>query len=215
MSYRRTESVITRLEDNRTRILRAARELVAEGGWRMAHVATIAQMAGLATGTVYRYFPSKADLYTQVLSQVSSRERDIVASIVDSEGPAPDRLKGAVQVFASRALRGRRLAYALIGEPCDPEIDQARLVWRTALSNEFVRLIDGGQRAGAFRKCDPRIAGACVVGAFMEALLGPLAPEAVGDTEAAERLIAEISENCLALIAAEPEPRQPRLRRIE
>ncbi len=213
MIYRRTDAVLTRLEDNRTRILQAARELVAEGGWQIAHVATVAQKAGLATGTVYRYFPSKAELFAEVLSEVSSRERDVVAAIADGEGAAPAKLKGAVEAFAARALRGRRLAYALIGEPCDPEIDKARLVWRAALSEEFVRMIEGGQKDGAFRRCDPRTAAACVVGAFMEALVGPLAPEAAADGQAAQDLIDEISTTCLAMILAGPEKPLRPLRR--
>ena len=99
----------------------------------------------------------------------------MVAAIVDGDGTPAARLKGAVRAFAHRALQGGRLAYALIAEPCDPEIDAARLVWRAALGEEFVRLIRAGQDRGAFRPCDPRIAASCVVGAFMEALVGPLA----------------------------------------
>jgi AcrR family transcriptional regulator len=215
MSYRRTEAVISRLEDNRSRILRAARRLVAEGGWQSAHIATVAQNAGLATGTVYRYFPSKAELYAEVLAQVSRRERDVIAAIVDGDSSAAARLKGAVAAFAARALRSRRLAYALIGEPCDPEIDKARLHWRAALSEEFVRLIEDGQREGVFRSCDARIAGACVAGVLMEALVGPLAPEAVDGSQAGEQLIEEISENCAAMLNAPPTcSGRSRLRRI-
>ena len=103
----------------------------------------------------------------------------MLAAIVDGDGTPAARLRGAVQAFGKRALKGRRLAHAMIVEPCEPEIDQARLVWRAALCEEFVRLIRIGQEEGAFRDCDPRIAAACVVGAFMEALVGPLAPEGV------------------------------------
>ena len=201
MAYRRTPSVVTRLEDNRARILAAARGLVAEGGWRHAHVATVAEKAGVATGTVYRYFPSKAELFAEVLAIVSSRERDVLAAIVDGDGTPAARLRGAVQAFGKRALKGRRLAHAMIVEPCEPEIDQARLVWRAALGEEFVRLIRIGQEEGAFRDCDPRIAAACVVGAFMEALVGPLAPEAFADAEEAQHLIDEIADACLAIVA--------------
>ena len=42
------------------------------------------------------------------------RERDVLAAIVDGDGTPAARLKGAVQAFSSRALRGRRLAYAMI-----------------------------------------------------------------------------------------------------
>jgi AcrR family transcriptional regulator len=201
MVYRRTPAVVTRLEDNRSRILAAARDLVAEGGWQHAHVASVARKAGVATGTVYRYFPSKAELFAEVLANVSRRERDVVAAIVDGEGTPSVRLRGAVEAFAKRALQGRRLAYALIAEPCEPEIDRARLVWRGALCEEFVRLIEIGQQQGAFRACDARIVGTCVVGAFMEALVGPLAPEDLGDDAVAQALIREISDTCLAIVA--------------
>jgi AcrR family transcriptional regulator len=210
MSYRRTEATQARLDDNRTRILMAARKIVAEVGWRPANVAAVAQVAGLATGTVYRYFSSKAELFAEVLSDVSRRERDIVAAIVDGEGAADARLTDAVEVFASRALQGRRLAYALIGEPCDPEIDKARLVWRAALSEEFVRLIEAGQKDGSFRRCNARIAGACVAGALMEALAGPLAPERIDGPQEVKSLASEIAEACLAMVASNPgkPPRQ-------
>ncbi len=201
MVYRRTPSVVTRLEDNRARILAAARDLVAEGGWRHAHVATVAENAGVATGTVYRYFPSKAELFAEVLAIVSSRERDVIAAIVDGDGTPATRLRGAVQAFSKRALKGRRLAHAMIVEPCEPEIDEARLEWRAALGEEFVRLIQMGQQQGAFRDCDPRVAAACVVGAFMEALVGPLAPEGFADADVAQRLIDEIADGCLAIVA--------------
>lgn len=213
MAYHRTAATISRLEDNRARILAAARDLVAEGGWRHAHVATVAQNAGVATGTVYRYFPSKAELFAEVLANVSRRERDIVAAIVDGAGTRSERLKGAVAAFATRALKGRRLAYAMIAEPCEPEIDSARLHWRAALGEAFVRLIAAGQKQGEFRRGDPRIAAACVVGAFMEALVGPLTPDISGD-KAAQRLVGEIAENCLAIVIPSPVRQNSKFGRI-
>ena len=201
MVYRRTAAVVVRLEDNRARILDAARTLVAEGGWRQAQVAAVAARAGLATGTVYRYFPSKADLFAEVLANVSRRERDVVSAIVDGGGPPAARLKDAVKTFTTRALRGHRLAYAMIAEPCEPELDKARLEWRAHLGEEFVRLIEMGQAQGVFRICDARIAAACVVGAFMEALVGPLTPDAFADADAAHRLLDEIAEGCLAIVS--------------
>jgi AcrR family transcriptional regulator len=204
MVYRRTPAVVVRLEDNRARILKASRDLVAEDGWRHAQVAAVAAKAGLATGTVYRYFPSKAELFAEVLADVSRRERDVVTAIVDSEGSPAARLKDAVKAFTTRALRGHRLAYAMIAEPCEPEIDKARLVWRANLGEEFVRLIEMGQAQGVFRACDSRVAAACVVGAFMEALVGPLTPDAFADAEEARRLLDEIAEGCLAIVASGP-----------
>jgi AcrR family transcriptional regulator len=200
MAYRHTPTVAVRLEGNRVRIRTAARDLVAEGGWRQAHVSAVALKAGVATGSVYRYFPSKAELFVDVLSTVSRRERDVIAAVVDGPGTPAERLAAAVETFARRAVRGRRLAYALIAEPCDPEIDRARLHWRKTLSEEFVRLIADGQASGEFRPCNTRTAAACVVGAFMEALIGPLAPEDLQDAHAADMLIHDISTACVAMI---------------
>ena len=117
MVYRQTPAVEARLQDNRGRILAAARALVAEGGWQETQVASVAAAAGIATGTVYRYFPSKAELFAEVLSAVSQREVDVLADIARSGGAALGRLHSAVATFVRRAMRNPRLAYALIAEP--------------------------------------------------------------------------------------------------
>src|SRR3569832_2932340 len=96
MAYRQTVAVETRLQDNRSRILASARHLVSEGGWREAQVASVAAAAGMATGTVYRYFPSKAELFAEVLGAVSQREVDVMTDIARSDGTAQSRLHSAV-----------------------------------------------------------------------------------------------------------------------
>lgn len=169
------------------RILEAARRAVAENGWREAQIALIAHQAGVATGSIYRHFASKADLYAQVLALVSQREIDVVAAIIDSGGTATQRLVDAIFAFTWRAMRARRLAYALIAEPCEPEIDRARLHYRAMLADQIRRLIDEGIAAGEFVKLDARLAASCVTGAFMEALVGPLAEDDAPGPDARER----------------------------
>ena len=44
----------------RARLVRAAAEVIQEGGWGSASVGAIAKRAGVAAGTLYRHFPSKA-----------------------------------------------------------------------------------------------------------------------------------------------------------
>src|SRR5436190_428533 len=126
---------LNQLVETKARILDAARDAVALSGWKDAQIALIAARAGVATGSVYRYFDSKADLYAQVLGLVSEREVAVVAAIVEAEGSASQCLVDAIYTFSIRAMRGRRLAYALIAEPCEPEIDAARLKYRAALAD--------------------------------------------------------------------------------
>lgn len=212
MAYRRTPSVELRLADNRNRILAAARAMVGEGGWSEAQVSHVAAAAGLATGTVYRYFPSKAHLCVEVLSAVSQREVDVLQAIADGPGTAMERLRGGVTAFVIRAMRNRRLAYALIAEPCEPEIDQARLTYRHAISEQIVRIVRAGQEAGDFRaNVDPNTAATVIVGGFMEGLIGPLSPLSADfgtalahDASAVGELAGDIADICCAAIAAAP-----------
>ena len=177
MAYRQTPAVEARLQDSRSRILEAARALVSEGGWQEAQVASVAAAAGIATGTVYRYFPSKAELFAEVLSLVSQREVDVLTEISQADGSSMLRLHAAVTTFVKRAMRNPRLAYALIAEPCDKEIDAARLVYRAAISQVIHSIVSMGQAAEEMR-CDvqPDIAATVIVGGFMEGLIGPLSP---------------------------------------
>jgi AcrR family transcriptional regulator len=190
----------------RERILRAARELVAENGWQDAQIALIAHRADVATGSVYRHFDSKAHLYAQVLAMVSEREVAVIRAIVESEGPASQRLVDAVFMFSLRAMRGRRLAYALIAEPCEAEIDVARLRYRAQLADVIAKVIREGVKSGEFVDVDPAIAASCVTGAFMEALVGPLAPEAAPDSAAARRVAQSIAALAARMVFRQSAP---------
>ncbi|MDB5856564.1 MAG: TetR family transcriptional regulator [Ramlibacter sp.] len=209
MAYRRTDSVEARLADNRNRILDAARALVSEGGWPEVQVSHVAAAAGLATGTVYRYFPSKAHLCVEVLSAVSQREVDVLDAIANGSGKPAQRLHAAVTAFVERAMRNRRLAYALIAEPCDPEIDQARLTYRHAISEQIVRIVRAGQESGDFRPdVAANTAATVIVGGFMEGLIGPLSPlnadfgaGAAKAAAAIHALAGDIADICCAAVA--------------
>ena len=58
----------------RGRLVRAAAEVIQKGGWGSASVGAIARRAGVAAGTLYRHFPSKAELFLEVFRTVSERE---------------------------------------------------------------------------------------------------------------------------------------------
>jgi AcrR family transcriptional regulator len=75
MAYRSTERTEARRAETRARITSAALALVAEGGYVAAQVAPVAERAGVAVGTVYRYFPSKDHL---VLALVLREEEKFI-----------------------------------------------------------------------------------------------------------------------------------------
>ena len=61
-------------DPTRERLLRAAQELIEEGGYGAASVAAIAERAGVAAGTLYRHFASKEELFVEVFRSVCDRE---------------------------------------------------------------------------------------------------------------------------------------------
>jgi len=54
--------------ESRRRILEAARDVFFRDGFMSANLDEMAEKAGVAKGTLYRYFESKADLYVAVLT---------------------------------------------------------------------------------------------------------------------------------------------------
>jgi AcrR family transcriptional regulator len=176
MAYRPTERTEARRIETRERIVAAATALVARGGYRAASVSAVAQRAGVATGSVYRHFPSKADLFAEVFRRASQREVHAVRAAAAGAGDSVERLAVTIETFARRALKGRRLAWALLAEPVDPAVEAERLRFREAYRDAFAELLASGIAAGELPAQRVEVAGAALVGAIGEALVGPLSP---------------------------------------
>ena len=190
-----------RLAGARERILLATRRLVAAGGYRNAPVTAVAAEAGVSTGLIYRHFPSKAELFVEVLTDAVEHELRIFEAIAAEPLPAPERLRRAITAFVRRALAGPGLAYAFIAEPVDPEVEAERIRCRRLFGDVFRRIVADGVEAGSFPAQDTDVAAACIVGAFTEALVGPTAPsrDAHGDQTA---LVESICGFCLRAAGA-------------
>jgi AcrR family transcriptional regulator len=180
MPYRRTENVARRLAARHAAIVEAARQAASEGGMAAVQIAPVAERAGIAAGTVYRYFPGKSDLVGALLAEISERE---VAALRRAAGSAPgplSALSAAIMTFAARAFRHRRLAFAAIAEPVDPELNAARLAIRQALAGEFKSLIAASAAGKHLPEQDASLAAAALLGLLVEGVIGPLAPDATG-----------------------------------
>ncbi|HEU5471644.1 MAG TPA: TetR/AcrR family transcriptional regulator [Actinophytocola sp.] len=175
MAYRRTAAVQARLDASRGAILRAAITLLTEHGYAGCSVAAVAAGAGVATGTVYRHFPSKAELVTEVFREAAGREVAAVAAALRRPGPVAGRITALVETFAGRAFKAPRLAYALLAEPVDPAVDAERLVFRRAYRDLVAGVVAEGVAAGTLPPQNPDVTAAALVGAIAEALVGPLA----------------------------------------
>ncbi|RSN33155.1 TetR family transcriptional regulator [Amycolatopsis sp. WAC 01416] len=181
MPYRRTPKTQARLDSQRGEILVAAIALLAETGYAGCSMAAVAARAGVGTGSVYRQFPSKADLVVEVFREVVSREVDAVEAAA-SEGDVRERVVAVIETFAGRALKAPRLAYALLAEPVDAVVEAERLVFRRAFREVIARNIADGVQKGLLPPQDAEATAAALVGAGAEMLVGPLAGESGPDT---------------------------------
>ncbi|MBO0806472.1 MAG: TetR family transcriptional regulator [Nocardiopsaceae bacterium] len=98
----------------RKRIVQAAAALASRGGVEAMQMRTVAERAGVALGTLYRYFPSKMDLVVAVVAD----ELDLFETSVERRPPKarrPARRAVDVLIRATRTLmREPELADALI-----------------------------------------------------------------------------------------------------
>jgi AcrR family transcriptional regulator len=189
MPYRRTENVVRRLAEREQAIVDAARSAAQTGGLAAVQIAAVAQRAGIASGTVYRYFPSKSDLVSEVIGAVTERVLDAMREAA-SRAPGPlSALAAAIAAFATRALAERRLAWAAIAEPVDREIDTVRIDFRKALIAELQARMSIAIAHGHLPDQDVAIAAPGIVGALIETLVGPLAADLGGDKTKAREAV--------------------------
>ncbi|MEV4052853.1 TetR/AcrR family transcriptional regulator [Amycolatopsis sp. NPDC049688] len=181
MPYRRTPKVQERLDAQRETIVAAATRQLAEHGYSGCSVAAVAERAGVAVGSVYRHFPTKADLVVHVFRQVVTREVDAVRVASAAAGEPAERVLAAVETFAQRALKAPKQAYALLAEPVDALIDAERLEFRRAYTEVIAEHVAAGVRQGVLPPQDGRLTAAALVGAAAEVLIGPLTSGNAGD----------------------------------
>ncbi len=202
MPYRRTESVTRRLAARQAAIVAAAGESAREGGMAAVQIAPVATRAGIAAGTVYRYFPGKTDLVAALLAEISAREIAALRRAADVAPGPLSALSAMIMTFAVRALRDRRLTFAAIAEPVDAELDAERLKFRKALAGEFALRIAAASAGGHLPDQDLALAAAALLGLLIEGLVGPLAPDAANREREVVQSLALIALRALGVADA-------------
>lgn len=218
MAYRPTEKTKAHRAAQHDGLMNAATAIVGDAGFQGLTMSALAQQADIATGTVYKYFDSKAQLCAEVFKRATEKEVEHVraAALNDGQRPCRQRLIQAIQVFSERALRGDRLAYALIAEPVDPAVEAQRLIYRQAYASIYADLVREGVRKKEFPEQNVDITATALVGVIAETLIVPLGrragiealetekPLAQYSAEASEQLLTDIQQFCLRAVTGMP-----------
>jgi AcrR family transcriptional regulator len=129
----------------RQRIVEAAIELGTEGGYDAVHMRVVAERAGVALATVYRYFQSKDHLLSAAVSDFTSQLQNRLArSPAQGENPV-DQLVDVLR-RASRGLERRPLLAAAFTRALaapDPGVAAAALEVRAQIGSITAPILTG------------------------------------------------------------------------
>jgi AcrR family transcriptional regulator len=92
MPTRAASLAIPQENSTRSRILAAARKRFETFGYRRTGVTEIAREAGVAAGTLYRYFRGKEDIFLEAVREMTATWAERADRILGEPGSAVDRL---------------------------------------------------------------------------------------------------------------------------
>jgi len=188
-------------EDTRTRLLTAGIAVLASGGYASASVAAIAERAGVATGTLYRHFPSKADLFVELFRAIGDAELTAMQEAAAQAHTAAEELDAVIATFAGRAMSRPRLAWALVYEPLDGPVDAERVRCRRAYAKRLAQFVRERVHAGELPDQDPDTTAAALIGGIIEVLVSPLSAVAGGNADP-DAVIAALTAFCRRAVGA-------------
>lgn len=146
------------LSDCRSRLIQAATEVFIEEGYR-ASVERVAIRASVARQTLYNHFPSKADLFGEVIKQVTAA---LLVTLDAKADGLRERLLRFGIAFREKALSAEGLGFyrALVAETIRfPEL--AASFYRSGPAQTATRLrtvLNQAMTDGELRSCDPEFA---------------------------------------------------------
>ena len=161
-----TRTARTRLSagERELQILRAAIRVFARSNYRLAGTADIALEAGISEPAIYKYFPSKKDLFIRILKRIGEHTLEIWQQVVASEeGDSLSALRRMVRIFVEglRAWADEvKVQFQALAESDDPDIADQLRENNKAYVHFLAQLIDRGKSEGIVRTdVDPYAAG--------------------------------------------------------
>lgn len=148
-------------EQSRRRILDAAKMVFFRDGFVATNLDKVADLAGVAKGTLYRYFESKADLYLAVLAENGRAFTDKLSDSARVGSTAAECVRSMSRFYLEHWTAHPdyfRIFWAidnqdLIGEVPEKILAEVSRLWKESLAI-VSRVLDAGVAAGEFKQCD-------------------------------------------------------------
>lgn len=168
------EPLDARKAARRRRILDVASDAILRHGYRRASIDDIARRSGVAKGTVYLYFESKADLLMQILLEERRHKLALIKEVLERKGSGLQRLElwleGLLksidgEPITARLLSGdREIRFVL------EELDSDYLQQVMSIKVDFLAaLIEDAAGAGALSEDELRARARTLIAVFQSA----------------------------------------------
>ena len=166
-------------------ILAAAHRQVAEAGLASASMTTVAARAGVATGSLYRHFPSRGELLAVVVGDALRGEQ----ALLDRAGALSEPVSGLtawIRTALDRGYQAPGLTHALLHEPSEPSVEAVRRRAQTAREDGLERLLREGAARGAWPEGPAGLHAVATLGAVQAVVRAARSPDPLPrETEAA------------------------------
>jgi AcrR family transcriptional regulator len=174
-------SVQQRGEETRTRILDVAQEAFARYGYDATGVAEICRRAGVTKGGFYHHFPSKQDVFLEMLERWLEGMDQELQVMRSGEKTVPDELRAMTAmlpaVFQEAGGRLTLFLEFLTKAGHSPAVWQATVAPFRKYHAFFAKMISDGIEEGSLRPVDPEMASnlllSFAVGLLTMGLLDP------------------------------------------
>lgn len=184
--------------NKRERILNAAAELIVKNGLQSS-MSAIADVAGVATGSLYTYFKSKEDMVAALYGRLADEIADAIVEPVDPALSHRERLMLYVDHYIDFIWEDAQRAFLfeyLSSLPSVPAAEMRRIFAR--VSDYGDRLLAEARQAGVLRDVQPSLMGAMIGGTVRNCLKwrrGNPAPLTMAERR-------DIAEMCWSAIAS-------------
>jgi AcrR family transcriptional regulator len=143
-------------------LLDAAEVVFGEKGFEAASIADITRQAGTATGSFYLYFPTKKDVFVELVDELGRRLREVLRAATVNEVDRLDAERVGLEAFFAFARKHHNL-YRIVRQA--EFVDEAayRRYYR-AFASGYARSLAMAMAKGQLRRLNPELVGWMLMG---------------------------------------------------
>ena len=154
-------------EAKRQAVLTTAAQLFNERGFQATSLDDIAARLNVSKPTLYYYVKNKDEILLECVRQGLHMTLDGIEASRQAGGNALDQLQACMRVYASIVIQPFGTCLIRVGDeqvPAESRKELRRM--KSAIDQEFRKLVALGMEQGLLRPCDPKMAAFVIAGAL-------------------------------------------------